>query len=124
MFTLSRFTRTFALALTLLTPHLAAAQAQTPPAPPATPAPAPTPPITAGWQDGFVLQAPNGDFRLVLGIMGQADGRFVLDDDSSIINTFTLRRLRPSFAGRVGKFFDFKVTPEFGAGSTSVVDAY
>jgi len=47
----------------------------------------PAPPITAGWQDGFVLQSGNGDFRLQLGLTLQTDGRFVLDDAPAVINT-------------------------------------
>jgi phosphate-selective porin OprO/OprP len=84
-----------------------------------------TPPaFTAGWQDGFVLQAPNGDYRLVLGMVAQIDGRFSVDDPLPITNTFTIRKIRPTFSGRVAKFFDFKVMPDFGNGTTVVQDAY
>ena len=48
--------------------------------PSAPAAPPPPQPITAGWQDGFVLQTPNGDNRLVLGLTTQMDGRFSLDE--------------------------------------------
>ena len=51
------------------------AWAQTPEPPPA--------PVTAGWQDGFVLQSANGDNRLVLGLTVQADARFIFDDTQS-----------------------------------------
>ena len=34
------------------------------------------PPVTAGWQDGFVLQSPNGENKLVLGLTTQMDARF------------------------------------------------
>jgi hypothetical protein len=86
----------------LLVPVIAAAQNA--PAPPPLPANPPSaPPITAGWQDGFVLQTGNGDFRLQLGLSVQMDGRFVLDDTPAVINTFTLRKLRPTLSGRVGK---------------------
>jgi phosphate-selective porin OprO/OprP len=83
-----------------------------------------TPPLTAGWQDGFVLQTAGGDYRLVLGMVAQTDGRFSLDDPSPIINTFSLRKFRPTFTGRVGRYFDFKVMPDFGSGQTIVLDAY
>ena len=41
-----------------------------------TAAPPPAAPITAGWQDGFILQSPNGDNRLVFGLTAQVDARF------------------------------------------------
>src|SRR6266481_2145547 len=82
------------------------------------------PPLTAGWQDGFVLQAPNGDYRLVLGMVAQTDGRFSVDDPLPITNTFTIRKIRPTLSGRLAKYFDFKVMPDFGNGTAVVQDAY
>lgn len=102
------------------------AHAQQPPAP--QPSPAPAAPAAqgpvAGWQNGFFLQTPNGDYRLQLGFVGQLDGRFSTDDPTPITNTFTLRKARPILVGRVGRFFDFRVMTEFGAGATTVLDAY
>ncbi len=96
-----------------------AAGAQTPAA-----AEPPSAPFAPGWQDGFVLQSPNGDNRLVLGLTAQADGRFSLDDPLPIINTFAIRKARPTFSGRVAKYFDFKVMPDFGSGTAVLQDAY
>jgi phosphate-selective porin OprO/OprP len=90
---------------------------------PAPPAQAPQP-VTAGWQDGFFVQTANGDYRLQIGLNAQMDGRFSLDDPTPITNTFTLRKARPTFTGRVSKFFDFKFMPDFGSGATTVADAY
>jgi phosphate-selective porin OprO and OprP len=84
----------------------------------------PSAPFTAGWQDGFVIQSPNGDNRLVLGLTAQADGRFSLDHPRPITNTFTIRKARPTFSGRVAKYFDFKVVPDFGNGTAVLQDAY
>ena len=81
-------------------------------------------PFTAGWQDGFVVQSANGDNRLVLGLTGQVDGRFSLDDPQPIINTFTIRKARPTLSGRVAKYFEFKVMPDFGNGTATLLDAY
>ena len=76
--------------------------AQTP-LPAAQPAPAPAPPpVTAGWNEGFFIQTPNGDNRLQIGFIVQADGRFSLDDPLPITNTFVMRKARPAFTGRVG----------------------
>jgi phosphate-selective porin OprO/OprP len=87
-------------------------------------APAPPPTLTAGWDEGFVLQSANGDNRIVLGLTAQADGRFSLDDPLPITNTFTLRKARPGLSGRVAKYFDFKFTPDFGSGNAVLLDAY
>ena len=95
-----------------------AASAQTPGAAPAAPT------VTAGWDDGFVLQSADGDNRLVFGVTAQADGRFSLDDSSPITNTFTIRKARPGLSGRVARYFDFKLTPDFGSGNAVLLDAY
>jgi phosphate-selective porin OprO/OprP len=87
------------------------------------PAPA-TPAFTAGWQDGFVVQSSNGDYRLLLGLTAQTDGRFSVDDPLPITNTFTIRKARPTLSGRVAKYFDFKVMPDFGSGTAVLLDAY
>jgi phosphate-selective porin OprO/OprP len=109
---------TVATALVMMPPEVSA---QTPP--PAAPPPS-TQPVTAGWQDGFFVQSGNGDYRLVLGVTAQSDGRFSLDDPLPITNTFTIRKVRPTLSGRVAKYFDFKVMPDFGSGVAVILDAY
>ena len=86
------------------------------PAPPSAP--------VAGWQDGFFIQSPDGNNRLLFGIVAQADGRFSIDSERPITNTFALRKLRPTLSGRVARYFDFKIMPDFGNGATVVADAY
>jgi len=86
------------------------------PAPPSAP--------IAGWQDGFFIQSPDGNNRLLFGIVAQADGRFSIDSERPITNTFALRKLRPTLSGRVARYFDFKIMPDFGNGATVVADAY
>jgi|RhiMethySRZTD1v2_1073278.scaffolds.fasta_scaffold03117_2 phosphate-selective porin OprO and OprP len=84
----------------------------------------PAPPVTAGWQDGFVLQTPNGDNRLVIGLNLQVDGRFPMGEGDSPPATFAIRKMRPTFSGRVAKYFDFRVMPDFGGGTAVLQDAY
>jgi phosphate-selective porin OprO/OprP len=82
-------------------------------------------PVTAGWQDGFVIQSANGDFRLGLGLVAQGDGRFVVnDEDEAYVDTFTVRKARPIINGRMARYFDFLVMPDFGNGTTVLQDAY
>jgi phosphate-selective porin OprO/OprP len=79
---------------------------------------------TAGFQDGFFVQSADGSNRLVFGLVAQVDGRFAVDDPLPITNTFTMRKMRPTFTGRVARYFDFKVMPDFGNGTTLLTDAY
>jgi phosphate-selective porin OprO/OprP len=81
--------------------------------------------VLAGWQDGFFLQSPNGDFKLKLRGYSQADYRFFPDDDGDTgTDSFYLRRVRPIWEGTVYKWFGFRIMPDF-AGSTLVLqDAY
>jgi phosphate-selective porin OprO and OprP len=85
-----------------------------------------TPPaVTAGWQDGFFVQSGNGDFRLQIGVLAQADGRFALDDSNeAVVNTFSFRRLRPYLRGRFARRFEFYFNPDFAGGTLVVQDAY
>ena len=71
-----------------------------------------------------MIQSANGDNRLVLGVVVQTDGRFSLDDPAPFTDTFTIRKLRPGLQGRVAKYFDFRLTPEFGNGTPGLQDAY
>ncbi len=87
-------------------------------------APAP-PPLTAGWQNGFVIQSANADYRLQLNFILQVDGRFAIDDpQNNVTSTFALRRLRPILQGRVARFFDFFFQPDFAGGIVNIRDAY
>ena len=90
--------------------------------PPSEPSPAP---VTAGWRDGFIVQSENGDFRLQLALLVQADGRFAFDDERETVNdTFLMRRLRPSFRGQLTRRFEFALNPDFAGGTLVVQDAY
>jgi phosphate-selective porin OprO/OprP len=84
----------------------------------------PAPDAASTASDGFVIQFENGEYKLILGMVAQADGRFSLDDAKPIINTFTIRKIRPTFTGRITRWFTFKVMPDFGNGTTVVQDAY
>jgi phosphate-selective porin OprO/OprP len=103
-----------ALVMLALTPARLSAQSSAPAQPPLP---------VAGWNEGFVLQTPDGHNRLQLGAVLQTDGRFGLDDPLPITNTFVLRKARAVFSGRVARYFDFRLMPEF-AGSTTILDAY
>jgi len=81
--------------------------------------------VTAGWNDGFVVQSASGDYRLQIGLLLQADGRFAIDDESNaVIDTFGIRRARPYLRGRLAQHFEFYVNPDFANGTLVLQDAY
>jgi phosphate-selective porin OprO/OprP len=83
-----------------------------------------SPQISAG-QDGFTIQSANGDFRLQMGLLVHADGRFAAEDsDQQIVDTFAFRRLRPYLRGRFSRRFEFYFNPDFAGGALVVQDAY
>jgi phosphate-selective porin OprO/OprP len=87
-----------------------------------------------------------GDYELKIKALVQFDGRTFLDDFNPANatvgattnrnglysnDTFTFRRIRPTFEGTFGKLVGFRLTPEFAgtgagdvAGNNSIVDAY
>ncbi len=79
---------------------------------------------TTGFDNGFFVQSADGANRLVFGVIVQMDGRFSLDDPAPFTNTFLLRKARPTVSGRVARHFDFKLMPDFGNGTTVLLDAY
>jgi hypothetical protein len=80
--------------------------------------------VTTTWSEGFTLETPGGDNRLQFGTLVQVDGRFDLQDAShSVTDTFVLRRVRPIIQGRVARFFDFRLVPDFGNGAVALFDA-
>ncbi len=82
-------------------------------------------PVVAGWRDGFVLQSDNGDYRLQLNALLQTDGRFAIGDpQNNVIDTFTMRRLRPILQGRIANVFEFYFNPDFAGGIVNIRDAY
>ena len=85
--------------------------------------PAPTR-VSAG-QDGFAIESGNGDFRLQIGLLLHADGRFAIDDDDErVTDTFALKRVRPYLRGRFSRRFEFFLNPDFAGGTLVVQDAY
>ncbi len=80
---------------------------------------------TANGKDGFSLKSADGKYTLRIRGYIHADGRFFLSDDvKAIPNTFFLRRARPIIEASVGKYFDFRIMPDFGQGAATLFDAY
>jgi phosphate-selective porin OprO/OprP len=106
-------------------PAPAASSPSPEPSPSPTPSPAPRPPFVAGYRNGFTLQSETGDFVLKLTGYFQADGRFAVGDDASLVaNQFIMRRARPMVTATVAKYFDIYFMPDFGLGTAVIQDAY
>jgi phosphate-selective porin OprO/OprP len=81
--------------------------------------------VLAGWKDGFFLESPSGDFKLKLRGYMQTQGRFFpLEEGDTGTDSIFMRRVRPIVEGTVFKWFDFKIMPDFGLGTTTLQDAY
>ncbi len=83
-------------------------------------------PVIAAGPDGFSISSADKSYRLRIGGYAQADGRFFYDDpaNSGLIDTFTVRRARLKLDGTLGKYVDYRLSPEFGNGSVSLFDAF
>jgi phosphate-selective porin OprO and OprP len=82
---------------------------------------------TSGWRDGFFIQSDNGDYRVQVGALVQADGRFALGSHAetvAVTDTFLIRRLRPYLRGRLARNFEFYINPDFAGGMVVLQDAY
>jgi len=78
-----------------------------------------------GWQDGFYLQSPDGNFLLKIHGYLQSDSRlFPAHSGDTGPNSFFLRRARPIFEGTIYKNIDFRLMPDFGLGTTVLQDAH
>ncbi len=80
---------------------------------------------TANAKDGFSLRSADGKYTLKLRGYAQADGRFYPSDDGKVIgNSLFLRRARPILEASVGRYFEFRIMPDFAQGQTTLFDAY
>lgn len=88
-----------------------------------------SPVITANANNGFSIKSPDDAFKLRIGGYLQTDARLFTDNDKSsaaagTTDTFTMRRIRPTFEGTVAKNFDFRIMPSFDQGTAALQDAY
>src|SRR5258705_11695470 len=81
-------------------------------------------PFRVWFQDDFFIESADGNTRLNIGLVAQTDGRFFVNEEPAPTNTFLIRKARPMFTGRIMKYFDFKVMPDFGNGTSVLQDAY
>ena len=82
-------------------------------------------PQPAAGRGGFSMQSADGQFRLRLRGLVHSDGRFYLQDsDARGVDSFLLRRVRPTVEATMYGIFDLRLMPDFGGGTTVLQDAY
>jgi phosphate-selective porin OprO/OprP len=85
-------------------------------------APSGPPPVTT---PAFVIQSDGGDNRLQIGGFLQMEGRFVAaDDQRRVSDTFTMRRFRFIFQGRLARHFDYYWNVDFSNNVLTLRDGY
>ena len=105
----------------------AAAQAAAPsPSPQKPAAPPAAPPRVVAGQDGFAIESGNGDFRLQIGLLVQADGRFALEDEQRAGHRQLCRSdvSAPTCGAGSARRFEFYLNPDYAGGTLVLQDAY
>lgn len=78
-----------------------------------------------GWDNGFFVNSADGNFKLRIRGLIQSNARaFIGESGRTGTDSFYLRKVRPTLEGTVYKYVDFRITPDFGGGSTTLQDAY
>lgn len=79
----------------------------------------------AAGKDGFNLKSADGKYALRFRGYVHSDGRFFPGSDGvPATDNFLIRRARPIVEATVGRYFDFRLMPDFGGNSPTIVDAY
>ncbi|HMJ05454.1 MAG TPA: porin [Chthoniobacterales bacterium] len=77
-------------------------------------------------ENGFAIKSADDSFKLRIGGLIHADGRFFIERNGrdAATDTFLLRRVRPILEGKIYDDFGFRIMPDFGGGSAVLQDAY
>jgi phosphate-selective porin OprO/OprP len=83
-------------------------------------------PVVKVGSDGFFLNSPDDGktFSLRLGMLLQTQGRFYFTQTKPTGSEFLIRRARPTIDGTIDSYYDFRLVPDFGQGTTVLYDAY
>lgn len=71
----------------------------------------------------FQIESADGQHKLEFHAYVDVDGRWFLTDKGGV-NTWLIRRARPSLDGRLFKYFDFTLQPDFAGSKLQLLDAY
>jgi phosphate-selective porin OprO/OprP len=80
---------------------------------------------TANAKDGFSIKSADGKYSLRFRGYVQSDGRFYPSSESvAAVDNLLIRRARPIIEAAVGRYFEFRLMPDFGGTSPAIFDAY
>jgi phosphate-selective porin OprO and OprP len=80
---------------------------------------------TANSKDGFSLKSADGKYVLRFRGYVQSDARFFPGGEAlTNVDNLLIRRARPILEGAVGRYFEFRIMPDFGGSSPTLYDAY
>jgi phosphate-selective porin OprO and OprP len=80
---------------------------------------------TANSKDGFSLKSSDGKYILRFRGYVQSDGRFFVNNEGvPAVDNLLIRRARPIIEATVGRYFEFRLMPDFGGTSPAIFDAY
>ncbi|HEY9015784.1 MAG TPA: hypothetical protein VIM84_12060, partial [Gemmatimonadales bacterium] len=80
--------------------------------------------VTANAKDGFSLKSADGKYTLRLRGYIQSDARFYPSSEAiPTVDNLLIRRARPILEAAVGRYFEFRLMPDFGGASPAIFDA-
>jgi phosphate-selective porin OprO/OprP len=80
---------------------------------------------TASAKDGFSIRSADGKYSLRFRGYIQSDGRFFPSSGAvPAVDNLLIRRARPIIEAAVGRYFEFRLMPDFGGASPAIFDAY
>ena len=80
---------------------------------------------TANAKDGFSIKSADGKYSIRFRGYLQSDGRFFPNSESvPVVDNLLIRRARPIIEAAVGRYFEFRVMPDFGGTTPTIFDAY
>jgi phosphate-selective porin OprO/OprP len=80
---------------------------------------------TANGKDGFSLKSADGKYSLRFRGYVQSDSRFFPNSEPlGGVDNLLIRRARPILEAAVGRYFEFRLMPDFGGASPAIFDAY
>ncbi len=83
------------------------------------------PVATANGKDGFSIKSVDGKYTIRFRGYFQSDGRFFPSSAAvPTVDNLLIRRARPIIEAAVGRYFEFRLMPDFGGTSPTIFDAY
>jgi phosphate-selective porin OprO/OprP len=82
------------------------------------------PRVTANATRFQIASSDGANFIRFRGTLFADNRAYAGDSAPETADTFLLRSVRPTFEGTFGGIYDFRFTPDFGGGRSTIVDAY